>query len=157
MKRLLPLLILFCVFGAVACSSDSSDLEAQLQTQQGHIDELTAEIQQLQNDLLSIKSEVSNDAYSYFDGLIEEQADLFIGPQGEQGEVGPQGEQGEVGPQGEQGEAGPQGEVGPQGPASTNLRTCVDAILVEVENSINGSLSTGTSSGFPSPFYVSKH
>ena len=106
MKRLLPLLVLFCVFGAVACSSDSSDKS----TEGSDSVELT-----MQSDTNELEDRIA--------ALEAQLANLPAGPAGPAGADGTDGTDGAVGPQGPAGADGTDGAVGPQGPAGATGAT----------------------------------
>ena len=106
MKRLLSLLLLFCVFGAVACSSDSSDESAEGSDSV----ELT-----MQSDTSELEERIA--------ALEAELANLSAGPAGPAGPAGADGADGAVGPKGDKGDPGTDGSVGPAGPAGATGAT----------------------------------
>ena len=111
MKRLLPLLVLFCVFGAVACSSDSSDESAEGSgsvelTMQSDTNELEAALEAQQERIDALEAQLAN---------------LPAGPDGATGPAGADGADGTdgaVGPQGPAGDAGAAGAAGSDGALS---------------------------------------
>ena len=136
--------------------SDLSDNNEALRTQ---LDSLEA----------SISSDLSDNVAATASQLVNEQPDLFTGPQGPQGERGLQGIKGEIGPEGPVGPIGSQGEVGPEGPigltgpqgpigltglqgpinynslTASDLTSCIDDLLYEIDLEL-----TYTDSGDPS-------
>jgi len=113
MKRLLPLLVLFCVFGAVACSSDSSDESAEGSgsvelTMQSDTNELEAALEAQQERIDALEAQLAN---------LPAGPDGATGPAGADGADGTDGADGATGPAGTDGADGTDGAVGPQGPA----------------------------------------
>ena len=108
MKRLLPLLVLFCVFGAVACSSDSSDESAEGSgsvelTMQSDTNELEAALEAQQERIDALEAQLAN---------------LPAGPDGATGPAGADGADGTDGADGATGPAGTDGADGTDGALS---------------------------------------
>ena len=148
MKRLVSLLLLLCVFGAVACSSDSagesaqvaersdsveltmqsdtSELEAALEAQQERIEaleEFRERIIALETENEELRELVKAVEDSITEEAVESIAVLATriiqeNPESLRGPIGPSGPQGETGPQGPAGADGVDGATGPQGPAA---------------------------------------
>ena len=147
MKRLVSPLVLLCVFGAVACSSDSagesaqvaersdsveltmqsdtSELEAALEAQQERIEaleEFRERIIALETENEELRELVKAVEDSITEEAVESIAVLATriiqeNPESLRGPIGPSGPQGETGPQGPAGADGVDGATGPQGPA----------------------------------------
>ena len=141
MKRLIFLFVFVCVFGAVACSSDSpdesaevagksdlveltmqsdtSELEAALEAQQERIEsleEFRERIIALEEENKELRELVKAVADSITEEAVESIAVLATriiqeNPENLRGPIGPSGPQGDVGPK------GPAGATGPTGPA----------------------------------------
>ena len=142
MKRLVSLLVLSCVFGAVACSSDSTDQSAQVAersdsvelTMQSDTSELEAALEAQQERIealeefreriiaLEIENEELRELVKAVEDSITEEAVEAIAvlatriiqenPESLRGPIGPSGPKGGVGSEGAE---GPQGPAGPQG------------------------------------------
>ena len=147
MKRLVSLLVLLCVFGAVACSSDSSDKSAQVEersdsvelTMQSDTSELEAALEAQQERIEALEEfreriialETENEELRKLvkaveDSITEEAVESIAvlatriiqeDPESLRGPVGPSGPQGDVGPEGPAGADGVDGATGPAGPA----------------------------------------
>ena len=157
--------VLSCLLLIAAACGDNEEL---LQ----RVDKLETENEALQTQLdsleASISSDLSDNVAAIASQLVNEQPDLFTGPQGPQGERGPQGIKGEIGPEGPIGPTGSQGEVGPEGPigltgpqgsigltglqgpinynplTASDLTTCINDLLYEIDLEL-----TYTDSGDP--------
>ena len=147
MKRLVSLLVLLCVFGAVACSSDSSDKSAQVEersdsvelTMQSDTSELEAALEAQQERIEALEEfreriialEAENEELRELvktveDSITEEAVESIAvlatriiqeNPESLRGPIGPSGPQGDVGPEGPAGADGVDGAIGPAGPA----------------------------------------
>ncbi|MFL2986297.1 MAG: hypothetical protein ACJZ57_03535 [Candidatus Poriferisodalaceae bacterium] len=140
----------------IAALEDSSDGTSIELTQ---VEQLAESIEVIDTEMSSWTSETRAEIAA----LIEEDPNLFRGPegpQGPQGDPGPQGEtgaQGETGPQGDPGPQGPQGlkgETGPRGSqgatgprgatgpmgsgvSSSELSSCISSLTSEIRMSLN--------------------
>ena len=147
MKRLVSLLVLLCVYGTVACSSDSagesaqvaersdsveltmqsdtSELEAALEAQQERIEaleEFRERIIALETENEELRELVKAVEDSVTEEAVESIAVLATriiqeNPESLRGPIGPSGPQGDIGPEGPAGADGVDGATGPAGPA----------------------------------------
>ena len=149
MKNTLTVLSAFCFFLLTSCSNDTASSIAALENQ---VEELTANVAQLQVELDQEKEEMFATFASVAAELIEEKPEMFQGPQGI---VGPEGPQGKQGIQGKTGPTGPQGPMNYETVTSTDLKSCATSLLNEVadeleyENTSNLGLFANTSSDGP--------
>ena len=167
MKATLIALIASSFLLLTSCNDDTAN---SIEVLEGQIESLTLEVVQLRT---ALTLEVSDSVAVIATEMIEKNPEMFEGPRGERGPIGPQGIVGLQGDQGIQGEQGIQGLVGPEGPqgdqgiqgiagptgpegpmnyntvTATDLTSCINSVLDEIESELEWS-SIGSSGSYSS-------
>ena len=126
MKKFILITSCALVLIATACAGNEELLE--------RVDKLETENERLQTQLNSLEasifSDLTDNVAATASELVNENPDLFRGPQGPQGEVGPEGP---IGLRGPQGPTGPQGPINSNSLTALDLTSCIDDLLYEID------------------------